>query len=152
MNFVNYILRSLNNAAAGCTLTPLIKWNSRRNRSRDINNVLATTYFCKKPICAVAVLYTWGVFLTELNLEAFMGTPNPAWVQSEGLHQQKCFGAPGEHVNPAGWCGFEIASIRKAGPLWYQWLIIQIKKKWEKFIIRRNSRSQFCTDVLIYIL
>lgn len=58
VNFVNYILRSLNNAAAGCTLTPLIKWNSRRNRSRDINRVLATTYFCKKPICAVVVLYT----------------------------------------------------------------------------------------------
>lgn len=38
------------------------------------------------------MLYIQAVFLTELNLAAFIGTPGPAWVQSARLHQQSGLG------------------------------------------------------------
>lgn len=38
------------------------------------------------------MLYILGVFLTELNLTAFIGTPSPAWEQSASLDQQSGLG------------------------------------------------------------
>lgn len=38
------------------------------------------------------MLYNLGDFLTELNLEAFMGIWSPAWVQSPSLHRQSSLG------------------------------------------------------------
>lgn len=38
------------------------------------------------------MLYILGAFLIELILATFIGTPNPAWVQSASLHQQSALG------------------------------------------------------------
>lgn len=74
-------------------------WNWTEGRTEQRHK--QPTCFVKKTTFSTAVtLYTGGVFLTALNLAAFMGTPSPVVLQSAGLHQQSGFGT-GDMCEPS---------------------------------------------------
>lgn len=81
------------------------------------------------------MLYILGVFLTELNLTAFIGTPSPAWEQSASLDQQSGLGMLNQgHVwTQLGGAAFkDCFHLGKLGLLYHCGRALLIRWKWTK--------------------